>query len=147
MQRVEIYLRVFGGDPKPFSIVCASTGPYCFLDKFFFMAFTKQEFLRLMHYPSEWTEWDMYPDELLKGQVGAYTPRSERASEHFRNGAFHWWLKRKPSKEQLMKLVRLSYLDPEELMGDDVRRYIAAAENCDDEIRQMFKAGSIENLS
>jgi hypothetical protein len=105
------------------------------------MAFTKskEEFLRLMHYPSEWTELSMYPDDLFEHQRVGYEPGHERGSEHDRNGAFHWWLKRSPSKEQLRKLVLLSRADPDHGMGGDVRKYISRATNCDAEIRRMLR--------
>ena len=40
----------------------------------------------------EWAEWDMLP-------------------ERFRNGAFHFWLRRRLSKEFLLKLIKLSYFE------------------------------------
>lgn len=99
----------------------------------------KEEFLKRMHYPKEWLDWGMYPDELFEGQLALYKPGDERGSEHDRNGAFHWWLKRSPTKEQLKKLVALSFLDPDSLMAEDVRGHIANAKNCDNEIRELLK--------
>lgn len=106
--------------------------------------FSKEEFARLMDYPREWLDWDMLADEVFSGQVSEYTPGSERASEHYRNGAFHWWLKKKiPTKEQLKKLVELTFLDPDPLMGEDVRTHIAKSKNCDDEIRALLSRSSL----
>lgn len=102
----------------------------------------KEEFVKLMNYPKEWLDWGMYPDELFEGQVALYKPGDERGSEHDRNGAFHWWLKRSPTKEQLKKLVALTFLDPDSLMGEDVRTYIEKANNCDDEIRGLLNRSS-----
>ena len=50
---------------------------------------TKDEFLALMNFPSEWKEWEMYPDELWQGQIASYVPGDELGSEHDRNEAFH----------------------------------------------------------
>ena len=101
--------------------------------------FTKSEFLELMKFPNEWADWEMYPDELfLGGQLDSYTQGSENASEHYRNGAFFYWLKKEPTKEQLSKLVKLTYLEPDEHVGKYVRGYILKASNCDDEIKRSI---------
>lgn len=70
---------------------------------------------------------DMFPDELFDEIWGGYEPGHEDASEHDRNGIFHWWLKRQPESEVLLKLVKISYVDPDQLMAADVRSYIAKA--------------------
>ena len=88
---------------------------------------THDEFLRLMKFPKEWLEWEMIPDELARMQVERYEPGHEKGSEHDRNGAFHWWLKRSPDNVQLDKLEKLSFLDPDQIMAADVRKYIAKA--------------------
>lgn len=85
------------------------------------------EFMRLMEFPEGWLEPGMYPQDLFEGQLASYTPGSEAASEHFRNGAFHWWLKRAPTEDQLIKLAALSRADPDQLMGKDVQKYIRLA--------------------
>jgi hypothetical protein len=112
------------------------------------MKMGKEQFLLLMHFPREWLDWDMYPDELFGAQLKLYKRGDERASEHDRNGAFHWWLltnpegqsKRKaPSKAQLKRLVKLTFLDPDKGMAADVRTYIAKAEECDQELLDMMK--------
>jgi hypothetical protein len=46
----------------------------------------KKEFLKLLSFPNQWIEYDMYPDELFLIQKKEFRP------EHTRNGAFHWWL-------------------------------------------------------
>ena len=102
------------------------------------MSMTKLEFVILFAYPRQWLEWDMFPDELFLQQSTPYKPGDERGSEHDRNGAFHWWLRRDPTKEQLRKLVALSRLDPDPDMAEDVRRYISKAKSCDDEIRELL---------
>ncbi len=84
----------------------------------------KSAFLELMHFPKEWLEFGLYPDELFIGQVDNYILGDEDGSEHYRNGAFHWWLKRNPTREQLSNLVQLTFLDRDSLMATDVRDYI-----------------------
>jgi len=98
----------------------------------------KAEFARLMAYPAEWLEWDMYPDELFEQQLNLYHPGDERAAEHDRNGAFHWWLKRNLTADQLEKLVALSFKDPDPLMAEDVRHYIASRTDLPQEIRKLL---------
>lgn len=92
-----------------------------------------------MRFPQEWISWGMYPDELLEWQLPRYEPGHESASEHDRNGAFHWWLRRQPSKEELQKLIRLAALDPEPLLGEDLRQYFRKAATFDDELAALDK--------
>lgn len=92
---------------------------------------TNEEFLKLMKFPVEWLEWGMYSDELFQFQVARYEHGHEDASEHDRNGAFHWWIKRNPSAEQLQKLFRLARLDPDSHMAIDVLTYLRQCENYD----------------
>ncbi|MEM7401394.1 MAG: hypothetical protein AAF304_05530 [Pseudomonadota bacterium] len=92
-----------------------------------------------MDFPNEWSDWEMYPDDLfIDGQLSSYTKGSEDASEHYRNGAFFWWLKKEPTKAQLLMLVKLTYLDPDEHVGKYVRGKILEANNCDEEIKQSI---------
>jgi hypothetical protein len=87
----------------------------------------KTDFLRLMRFPPEWESWGLYPDELFIGQLSLYRPGDEAGSEHDRNGAFHWWLKRSPSKDVLVKLLLLADKDRDPLMAADVRQRIIRA--------------------
>ncbi|HEY8024302.1 MAG TPA: hypothetical protein VIF60_07040 [Burkholderiaceae bacterium] len=96
------------------------------------------EFLRLMNFPGDWLTLGMYPDELSVVQSNGYVPGHEKASEHDRNGAFHWWLKREPTKEQLIKLVALTWLDPDQHMAEDIRVQIGKAKRCDDEVMRLL---------
>jgi hypothetical protein len=97
----------------------------------------KSEFLKLMNYPDEWVKLDMYPDELFAKQVSAYVPGDERGAEHDRNGAFHWWLRTDPTKEQLSKLIQLAALDPDLGLGEDVCGHIRKAKRFDEELAKM----------
>jgi hypothetical protein len=99
---------------------------------------SKAEFLGIMNFPGQWSEWDMYPDELFESQAARYEQGHEEGSEHDRNGAFHWWLKREPDKKVLRKLALLSYLDADQGMGADVRTYIVRARHCDEELLALM---------
>ena len=88
------------------------------------------EYLNLMKFPAEWQEWEMLPsEEWFAKLISTYESGNENASEHDRNGAFHWWLRQEPSEEQLIKLVKLTFLDPDPLMAKDVRNHIQKAKN------------------
>lgn len=102
------------------------------------------EYLELMEFPAQWQMYGLIPPELISRMIAAYEPGMESASEHDRNGFFHWWLKRSPSKDVLIKLVELSFLDPDQLMAGDVRRYIARSEAFDEEVAALIDAGSGE---
>jgi hypothetical protein len=52
-------------------------------------------------------------------------------------------LKQSPSKDVLVKLVELSYLDADQLMADDVRRHITKSERFDGEVAQAIAHGAI----
>ncbi|SCM51376.1 hypothetical protein BN1044_00838 [Hafnia alvei] len=107
----------------------------------------KKEFLSLMKFPDEWTELDMYPDELFTGQLKLYKSDNDSdGSEHYRNGAFHWWIKINPSNLFLLNLVKLSFLDPDQLMAEDIRSYIIKQINYDEKVEGMMKEMYIQNL-
>ena len=82
----------------------------------------KNDFLLLMQFPNQWLDWEMYPDDLALIQMSEYQPGDENGSEHFRFGAFGWWETCLTTKEQLEKLLLLSYLDREQGMAADARK-------------------------
>ena len=105
---------------------------------------TKNEFIQLMQYPREWREWGMLPDELINAQLAEYQPGNEQYSERYRNAAFNFWLERRPGKDILIQLIKLSYLDPDPLMSYNLRKdHIAHAENVDDEVAQALRQNRI----
>lgn len=87
----------------------------------------KIAFINLMRFPEQWVSLGMYPDNLFQWQLSGYLPGHEQGAEHDRNGAFHWWLRQAPSKEQLRVLLELAALDPDTALGNDVRGYIQKA--------------------
>ena len=98
---------------------------------------TKSEFMKLMRYPAEWETFGMYPDDLFQSQKSRYQVGHEEGSEHDRNGAFHWWLRRRPNKDQLEKLLRLTFLDPDAALGEDVRGYIRKTPAFDNDLAKL----------
>ena len=85
----------------------------------------RAEYLSLMNFPSQWEEWNMIPDEWLIEAISSYQPGNENASEHDRHGAFQWWLRHQHLEaNQLVSLAKLTFLDPEPLMGEYVRQCI-----------------------
>jgi hypothetical protein len=90
-----------------------------------------------MRFPEEWLLLDMYPDDLFYSQLSGYQPGHENGSEHDRNGAFHWWLRRAPSREELENLLRLAALDPDFLLGQDLRQYIRKATAFDENMELL----------
>ncbi len=107
---------------------------------------TKNKFMELMRFSEEWEKSGMYPDELFLDQFNGYEPGHEEGAEHDRNGAFHWWLKKDPSKEELIILTRLTFLDPDQHMAEDVRSYIIKARNFESETETLMKELYIERL-
>jgi len=80
----------------------------------------------------------MYPDTLFEKQFEMYRAGDERGAERDRNGAFHWWLKQNLTADQLGKLVALSFKDPDPIMADDVRKYIARRPDLPQEVRKLL---------
>lgn len=81
----------------------------------------------------------MLPDIVLENQMKQYEPGHENSSDHNRNGAFQFWLRGEASEEKLIKLVKLSKLDPEKIMcryirEKDIPKCTAYSERVADEI-------------
>ena len=105
---------------------------------------TRNEFIQLMQYPREWLEWDMLPDELIDAQMDEYRAGKEHVAGLYRNAAFHFWLRKKPGKEILLKLIRLSYLDPDPLASFVLRKeHIANVESMDPDVVQALRQNRI----
>ncbi len=95
-----------------------------------------EAWLLLMRFPSEWKSWGLIPDELAALQLNQYAlgDESHQHPEHNRHGAFQWWLKKEPDSGILLKLVHLSWLDPDEPMAEYVRSRIAKQPHCNAEV-------------
>ena len=95
-----------------------------------------------MQFPSEWKEWNMLPPtEYMNVLACSYELGMENASEHDRNGCFHWWLKKEPSKDKLLLLAKLAALDPDTSMRKYLFDEIRKSENFDNSIEVEFKSG------
>jgi hypothetical protein len=99
----------------------------------------RESFFKLMNFPPEWVELDLYPRELATIQLNCYKPGQEDASEHYRCGAFHWWLKQEPSEQKLKNLMLLASIDPDPLMGEDIRSYIRRAKNYTSQVETEWR--------
>jgi hypothetical protein len=98
-----------------------------------------KDYLELMRFPNEWQEWGMAPDEeYIADRVFHLKPGMEHTPEHARHEAFHYWLAREASTEQLEKLAQLSLLDPDARMGASIRAEIVKLGHCDDHLRQLI---------
>lgn len=102
----------------------------------------REEYLDLMSFPKEWRSLGLLPDELVDQLIETYEPGNEQASEHDRNGVFHWWLKQSPKKDVLISLVHLSFLDPDQVMATDVRTHIFASTHADEEVKKLMGQGA-----
>jgi len=99
---------------------------------------THGQWLELMRFPPQWSDWGMIPEELARIQVANYEDGHEAGAEHDRHGAFQWWLRQSPSSETLTKLARLSWLDPDPLMGAYVRERIESQCGQNSEVLQAL---------
>jgi hypothetical protein len=81
----------------------------------------RESYLRLMEFPPEWSEWGMLPEQVIDNLIKSYRPGSENGAEHDRHGVFQWWIRMGATEYQFVALARLSWLDPDELMGNYVR--------------------------
>lgn len=105
---------------------------------------TRNDFIRLMQYPREWQVWNMLPDDLIDAQMAEYRPGDERDAARYRNAAFHYWLQTEPGKDMLLKLIRLSYLDPDPLGSYAFRKdYIASLPMDDEDVAYALRQNRI----
>jgi hypothetical protein len=101
--------------------------------------FTKNKLTEVLHFPNEWLKWKMYPDSLFLEHRKQFQPGNESDSENERNEAFHHWLSRELTEDQLLKLVKLSQLDPDPNMAEDIRGHIRKHKNCTPKVKQLLQ--------
>jgi hypothetical protein len=87
----------------------------------------KSDFLNLMKFPEEW--YFMYPDELYNIQLEHYSPGDEQAPEHYRFGAFIWWLRKNPNSDDLAKIKALAEREEDQGVRDHVLSIITNITN------------------
>lgn len=101
--------------------------------------FTKEKLAEVLQFPKEWLEWKMYPDSLFSEHRKLFQPGNESDSENERNETFHHWLSRELTEDQLLKLVRLSQLDPDPNMAKDIKDHINKHKNCTHKVKKLLQ--------
>lgn len=84
----------------------------------------KKLFLSRLMAHIDWMNFGMYPDELFMIQVIRHKKRHEQSSEHNRNGMFQFWLNKKMSNEEMIKLKKLALLDCDKSLQDFILKQI-----------------------
>ena len=98
--------------------------------------FTKNKMAEILHFPKEWLEWKMYPESLFFAHRKQFQPGNESDSENERNETFHHWLSKELTEDQLLKLAKLSQLDPDPNMAKDIRDHINKHKNCTPKVKK-----------
>jgi hypothetical protein len=101
--------------------------------------FTKSKLAEILHFPKEWLEWKMYPDGIFLEHRKQFQPGNESDSENERNETFHHWLARELTEDQLLKLTKLSQLDPDPNMASEIRDHIKKHKNCTPKVKQLLE--------
>ena len=100
--------------------------------------FTKTRLAKLLEFPQEWLAWEMYPEEMFVAHRKLFLPGNESDSENERNETFHYWLSKELTEDQLIQLAKLSQLDPDPRMAEDVQGHIAKHKNCTPHVKQLL---------
>ena len=101
--------------------------------------FTKNKLAEILHFPKEWLEWKMYPQEMFLEHRKLFQPGNESDSENERNETFHHWLSRELTEDQLLRLIKLSQLDPDPTMSSNVRDHINKHKNCTPKVKKLLE--------
>ena len=102
-------------------------------------SFTKPRLAKLLEFPKEWLAWKMYPEEIFLAHRKLFLPGNESDSENERNETFHYWLSRELSEDQFLKLVKLSQLDPDPLMAENIQAHIKKHKNCPPKVKRLLQ--------
>lgn len=101
--------------------------------------FTKNKLAEILHFPKEWLAWKMYPEELFLAHRKTFQPGNESDSENERNETFHYWLSRELTEDQLLKLIKLSQLDPDPMMAENIQAHISKHKNCTPKVKKLLE--------
>ena len=101
--------------------------------------FTKDKLAEILLFPKEWLEWKMYPDSLFFEHRNQFQPGNESDSENERSETFHHWLSKELTEDQLLKLVKLSQLDPDPTMAKIIQDHIEKHKNCTPKVKKSLK--------
>lgn len=96
----------------------------------------KAQLAKVLNYPQIWLEANLFTDELFSIQApefqreyGGRVPSG--GTEHWRYGAFHFWLKRNIDVAVLERLLDAATVDPDQPMAGAAIRYIVAHPSSD----------------
>jgi len=101
--------------------------------------FTKNKLAEILHFPKEWLEWKMYPDSLFFDHRKQFQPGNESDSENERSETFHHWLSRELTEDQIIKLIKLSQLDPDPMMVENIQSHITKHKNCTPKVKKLLE--------
>jgi hypothetical protein len=101
--------------------------------------FTKNKLAEILHFPKEWLEWKMYPDSLFFDHRKQFQPGNESDSENERSETFHHWLSRELTEDQIIKLIKLSQLDPDPMMVENIQSHIRKHKNCTPKVKKLLQ--------
>lgn len=102
-------------------------------------SFDKNRLAKILHFPQEWLAWKMYPDKIFLEHRKLFQPGNESDSENERSEAFHYWLSRELTEDQLIKLVKLSQLDLDPMMAEKIRAHIRKHKNCTLTVKKLLQ--------
>ena len=115
----------------------------------------ERQMRRALRYPRLWFDSGLLAGELLELQYSALRrkvgsrSRPLAASEHWRYGAFVWWLQRVDVQERLLLLLDAAAADPDEPMGSSVAKEIAAHPSSSEAVRERaltFRSTRTRNM-
>lgn len=101
--------------------------------------FTKNKLAEVLHFPKEWLKWKMYPESIFFDHRKRFQPGNESDSENERSETFHHWLSRELTEDQLLKLVKLSQLDPDPMMAENIQAHISKHKNCTPKVKKLLQ--------
>jgi hypothetical protein len=95
--------------------------------------------LKKLNYPAEWEKYELLDEQLISIQLDEYikeygseTPKG--GTEHFRFGAFLFWLQKDINFKVLSSLLKVAMLDPDKPMAGAVIKEILAHKLSDESL-------------
>lgn len=97
------------------------------------------ELVDRLRYPTVWTEKGLYPEDLYQMQLAAFVAEAQTrdilpeeyrpigGTEHYRYGAFRYWLQRNPGSDTLHSLMEAAVADPDPPMAGAAIKDLLAA--------------------
>jgi hypothetical protein len=103
------------------------------------MDLSLSELIDRLGYPAVWTEKGLYPEDLYQVQLAAFVAEARErgirsheyrpvgGTEHYRYGAFRYWLQRDPGPDTLHSLMEGAVVDPDPPMAGAAIKDLLAA--------------------